>query len=266
VTHGVTKNVDEAVARLAAVAESAGVQLLLDPAEAAKHGLEPSNGGEADIAVVLGGDGTMLRALARFLDSGLPVVGANFGRVGFLTAIPGDELESGLRRVFAGEYTVLSLPTLEVELDGLLYRAANDAVVVSGTPGRIVELGYSIGGENLGTQPCDGMICATPAGSTAYNLSNGGPVLVWGLDAVVITFVAPHTLHARPLVVGPELDLVISNHTPDVDAVVLVDGRRLATLGPNEQAEVRFGRSRTHLAMLPEQTFFRRYRQVFGAR
>ena len=103
---------------LAALAESAGVELLFDAEEAAKHGLEPSDDANPDIAVVLGGDGTMLRALARFLDSGVPVVGANFGRVGFLATIPGDELESGLGRVFAGDYAVLSLPTLEVELDG----------------------------------------------------------------------------------------------------------------------------------------------------
>jgi NAD+ kinase len=264
VTHGVTENVDAAVSRLVALAASAGVELLFDPDEAAKHGLEASEA-KADIAVVLGGDGTMLRALARFLDSGVPVVGANFGRVGFLTAIAGDELESGLRRVFAGDYAVLSLPTLQVELDGHRFLAANDVVVVSGTPGRIVEIGYAIGGEDLGTQPCDGLICATPSGSTAYNLSNGGPVLVWGLDAAVITFVAPHTLHARPLVVGPDLDLVITNRTPDVDVVVLVDGRPVATLIPDAKAAVRFGSSRTQLATLPEQTFFGRYGKVFGA-
>jgi len=265
VTHGVTMNVDQAVSRLRALAESAGVELLFDADEAAKHGLEPSERADPELAVVLGGDGTMLRALARYLDSGVPVVGANFGRVGFLATIPGDELESGLGRIFAGDYTVLSLPTLEVSLDGSRHVAVNDAVVVSGIPGRIIEIAYSIGGENLGTHPCDGLICATPPGSTAYNLSNGGPVLVWGLDAAVVTFVAPHTLHARPLVVGPDLELVVSNRTPDVDAVVLVDGHRVAVLPPAATVTVRFGGSRTQLATLPEQTFFGRYRQVFGA-
>ncbi len=258
VTHGVTRNVDEAVSRLRAVAAAAGVELLFDGEGAAGDGAP-------DIAVALGGDGTMLRALARFLGSDVPVIGANFGRVGFLTAIPGDELESGLARVFAGEYAVLSLPTLEVELDGSRHVAVNDAVVVSGTPGRIVELAYAIGGEDLGTQPCDGVICATPPGSTAYNLSNGGPVLVWGLDAAVITFVAPHTLHARPLVVGPDFELAVANSTPDVDAVVLVDGHPVAPLPPGAGARIRLGRGRTLLATLPEQTFFRRYGQVFRA-
>ncbi len=100
--------------------------------------------------------------------------------------------------MFAGEYAVQSLPTLEVEVAGSSSQVAvNDAVVVSGKPGRIIELAYSLSGEDLGTQPCDGLLCATPPGSTAYNLSNGGPVLVWGLEAAVITFVAPHTCSTR---------------------------------------------------------------------
>jgi NAD+ kinase len=251
VTHGVTRNVDAAVSRLRALARREGVELV---------------DGDADpeIAVVLGGDGTMLRALAQFLGTGVPVIGANFGRVGFLAAIPGAELESGLARVFAGEYAVQRLPTLDASFDGAARTAANDVVAVSNTPGRIVELGHAIGGEFLGTQPCDGLICATPSGSTAYNLSNGGPVLVWGLDAAVVTFVAPHTLHARPLVVGPDLELEVVNRTPDVEVVVLVDGHPVGELALDAAVTIRFGESRTLLATLPEQTFFGRYAQVFG--
>ena len=264
VTHGVTRNVDEAVTRLVAVAGRAGVELLFEPEEAAKHGVSPTTGAPADIAVVLGGDGTMLRALARFLDSGVPVFGANFGRVGFLTAIAGAELEEGLARVFTGDTRAVAADA-RGRGRGRAPRSGQRRGRRQRRSGRIIALSYAIGGEDLGTQPCDGVICATPSGSTAYNLSNGGPVLVWGLDAAVITFVAPHTLHARPLVVGPDLDLVIENRTPDVEAVVLVDGRRLAALGRGEQVKVRFGKSRTHLATLPEQTFFGRYGQVFGA-
>jgi NAD+ kinase len=253
VIHGATRNVDQAIARLQAVAAESGVELVDGDAS-----------DEVDIAVCLGGDGTILRALTRFLGTGVPVIGANFGRVGFLTAIPGAELEAGMARVFAGEYAVQSLPTLEVQANGERYPAVNDAVIVSGTPGRIIEIEYSIGGEALGVQPCDGLLCATPPGSTAYNLSNGGPVLVWGLDAAVITFVAPHTLHARPLVVGPDFDLRVVNRSPDVDAVVLVDGHEVCSLTQEEVVHVRFGTSRTELATLPGQTFFGRYAQVFG--
>jgi NAD+ kinase len=247
-----TPNIDEAIARLNAVAADAGVDLVDDESA------------DVDIAVCLGGDGTILRALARFLGTSVPVIGANFGTVGFLAAIPAAELEVGMRRVFAGEYAVQSLPTLEVQVDGERYAAVNDAVIVSGTPGRIVELDYFIGGEDLGTQPCDGLLCATPPGSTAYNLSNGGPVLVWGLDAAVITFVAPHTLHARPLVVAPDFDLRVVNRSLGVEAVVLVDGHSVAALAQDDEVTVRFGTSRTLLATLPEQTFFGRYAQVFG--
>jgi NAD+ kinase len=252
VTHGATKNVEDALERLSKVAGNAGVELL------------DGEAGSSDLAVCLGGDGTVLRALKRFLDTGVPVIGANFGRVGFLTAIPGGELEEGMARVFAGGYEVVSLPTLEIECNDDRHPAVNDSVVVSGTPGRIVELQYLLDGEDLGTQPCDGLLCATPPGSTAYNLSNGGPVLVWGLDAAVLTFVAPHTLHARPLVVGPGFRLEVVNRSPDVAAVVLADGHAVGSLSTGEAVTVRFGSSRTMLATLPGQTFFRRYAQVFG--
>jgi NAD+ kinase len=256
VLRGQPKNVDAAVERLKDVAAAAGVELLFDAAEG-----DPT----PDLAVVLGGDGTILRALARFLGTGVPVLGVNFGRVGFLTAIQGDELETGLARAFAGEYRVVELPTIELELDGKRHVAVNDTVVTSATLGRMIELGYSIGGEDLGIQPCDGLICSTPSGSTAYNLSNGGPVLVWGLEALVITFVAPHSLHARPLVVGPETELAVVNRTVGVGASVLVDGHPVSELAPGGRVLVHFGRERSLLATLPERTFFRRYATVFGA-
>ena len=219
----------------------------------------------ADIAVVLGGDGTMLRALQRFLDTDVPVIGVNFGRVGFLASIQSNELESGLARVFAGDYDVVELPTLEVEVAAQRAVAINDVVVLSATRGRMVELAWSVGNEDLGVQPCDGMICATPTGSTAYNLSNGGPVLVRGLDAVAVTFIAPHSLHARPLVAPRGLDLAIRNRTTDVDVTVIVDGHVFAEVGTGPPIMVRLGEQRSLLAMLPEATFFQRYRATFVA-
>src|SRR4051794_8015390 len=232
------EGVDEAVARLRAVAAQCGVEL--------------TEGDDADLAIVLGGDGTMLRTLARFLGTGIAAVGVNYGRVGFLTAIPADDLDNGLRRVFAGDYRTIELSTLEVTVNGETRTAVNDVVVAGGTLGRMIEVGYAIGGEHLGSQPCDGLICATPTGSTAYNLSNGGPVLVWGLDAMVLTFVAPHAIHIRPLVVPRGPDVTITNLTSGVETSVLVDGQQVGALGHGERAVVRVGPQPSLLATLPE--------------
>ncbi|TMJ94232.1 MAG: NAD(+)/NADH kinase [Actinobacteria bacterium] len=221
----------------------------------------------ADLAGVLGGDGTMLRALQRFLGTNVPVIGVNFGRVGFLASMGEHDLEAGLARVFAGEYRVVELTTLEAEVDGARAPAINDVVVLTARRGRMVELAWALGNEELGAQPCDGMICATPTGSTAYNLSNGGPVLVRGLDAMAVTFIAAHSLHARPMVVPRGLDLEIRNQTADVGATVIIDGHRLAEVEAGSRAPivVRLGDRPALLATLPEATFFRRYRETFGS-
>jgi NAD+ kinase len=206
----------------------------------------------------------MLRALARFLGTGVPVVGVNYGRVGFLTAINADDLETGVARVFAGDYQTVELSTAEVVVGGETHTAVNDVVVAGGTLGRMIDVGYAIGAEDLGFQPCDGLICATPTGSTAYNLSNGGPVLVWGLDAMVLTFVAPHALDIRPLVVPRGPDITIRNLTGDMSTTVLVDGQPVGSLATGEQAVVRVGATPSLLATLPEVTFFSRYAATFG--
>jgi len=267
ITHGKPPTIGPALERLEKVAREAGVELLLPDEEVEKHGVgEPEDDlTGADLAIVLGGDGTMLRALQRFLGTDVPVLGVNFGRVGFLASVQQAELESGLARVFSGDYSVVPLMTLDVEVDGHRAAAINDVVALSSIKGRMVELAWALGGEDLGVQPCDGMIAATPSGSTAYNLSNGGPVLVRGLDAMAVTFIAPHSLHARPMVVPRGLDLEIRNRTPDVDVTVLIDGHRIADAGLDTPILVRLGEQRSLLAALPEATFFRRYRDTFGS-
>jgi NAD+ kinase len=266
-THGHRERIGPALPRVKEVARAAGVELVFSRDEVEKHALDepPDDLADVDIVLVLGGDGTMLRALQRLLGTGIPAVGVNFGRVGFLTAISDAELESSLPRVFAGEHVVVELPTLDVELDGERRAAVNDVVAASASVGRMVELAWSVGGESLGRQACDGIICATPPGSTAYNLSNGGPVLVWGLDALAITFIAPHSLHARSMVVPRGLDVVVTNETPDVAAAVLADGHELGSMPPAGRVVVRLGEQRSLLATLPEVTFFRRYRNTFTA-
>jgi NAD+ kinase len=266
VTHGKPGQIGAGLARLQAVAQEHGVDLVFPDDEADKHGVDASrNLASADIAVVLGGDGTVLRALARFLGTAIPVVGVNFGRVGFLSSMGRRDLEEGMARVFAGEYDVVALPTLEVEHPDGSSVAVNDVVVASAELGRMIELDLAVGGEELGRQPCDGIICSTPSGSTAYNLSNGGPVLMWGLEAMALTYVAAHSLHARPLVTPRGADVIVWNRTGDVEAGVLVDGHRVSTLGKSERAVIRIGAKRSLLATLPEATFVRRYRQSFAS-
>ena len=249
---GAREELAPVVERVAAVAAEAGVEIVDD-------------GAPADVAVVLGGDGTMLRALRHFLGLDVPSIGVNFGRVGFLTSIEAGELDESLRRVFRGDYVVFELPTLEATSGDQRRPAVNDVVATSGILGRMIELGWSVGGEDLGILPCDGLVCATPSGSTAYNLSSGGPVLVWGLDAMAITFVAPHSLHARPLVVPRDRELVVTNRTDDVPVTLLTDGQPFAQIEPGSSVVVRLDDARTLLATLPEATFFRRYRETFGS-
>lgn len=266
ITHGKTGQIGAGLARLQAVAAEHGVELVFPPDESAKHDVEASEQLEsADLVVVLGGDGTVLRALTRFLGTGVPVIGVNFGRVGFLSSMGRRELEAGLARVFAGEYVVVELPTLELGHPDGTSRAVNDVVVASAELGRMIELELAVAGEELGRQPCDGIICSTPSGSTAYNLSNGGPVLMWGLEAMALTYVAAHSLRARPLVIPPGADVIVWNRTQDVQAAVLVDGHRVSTLGTSGRAVVRMGEERSLLATLPEATFIRRYRQSFAS-
>ena len=250
-TRGRPEVIDEAVRRVEGLAADAGVEV------------GPLEEGGLDLLVVLGGDGTMLRALRATLGTGIPVFGINFGRVGFLTTVDDTRLETALGRGFAGEFRVVDLCTLEGSFDGERHPAVNDVVVTSSHPGRMVELGWQVAGEDLGDQPCDGMICCTPSGSTAYNLSNGGPVLMWGLEAMVMTFVAPHSLRARALVVPRGLDLRIANRSKELPVTVLVDGLAVGELGRNAEIAVVVASDYCRLAMLPEVTFFTRYHEVF---
>jgi NAD+ kinase len=251
VTHGKPELIGDAVARLEEAARVAEVELV------------ESEQADPDVAIVLGGDGTMLRALRAYLGTSVPVFGVNFGRVGFLTSVGGDRLEDGVLRVFRGEYRVVELSTLRVDFAGESHPTINDLVVTSSRPGRIVELGWRLDEEDLGSQACDGLICSTPTGSTAYNLSNGGPVMMWGIDAMAMTFVAPHSLHARPLVVPRGPVLRVTNATLDVPVTVIVDGHGVGELASDQFIEARMGELTGLLATLPDVTFFARYHQVF---
>lgn len=251
VTHGHPETLGDALGRLERRAADSGVELV------------ELESGQAEVVVALGGDGTMLRALRATLGTPTPVFGIRFGRVGFLTSAEAEDLDDALGRLFGGEFHVLELCTLAARLSDASHAVVNDVVVTSSEPGRMVDLGWEIGGEHLGDQPCDGMICCTPTGSTAYNLSNGGPVMMWGLEAMAMTFVAAHSLHARPLVVPRALDLRVVNRTPERPVTVLVDGHVVGELLGEDRLDVSVGEQTCRLALLPEVTFFSRYHAVF---
>jgi NAD+ kinase len=239
---------DAEIDRVRATARRCGVEIVDD---------------EPDLVVVLGGDGTILRAFHEHLGRA-PVIGVNFGRFGFLASIEPGHLEEGLSRAFAGEYVVLDFPTLEYGKGQRRAVAVNDFVAASAGVGRIVEIEWAIGGEPLGRVPCDGIILATPPGSTAYNLSNNGPVLMWGIDAMAVSFIAPHSLLARPLVVPRGRDVVVTNRTPEVAVALVADGQPVGELEPGDSVTVRLGSERSLLATLPDATFLTRFRAAFG--
>jgi NAD+ kinase len=247
--HGYPDRIGDALEGVERVAAASGVELTDDSPE---------------LAVVLGGDGTMLRALQRFLPLHVPVIGVNFGRVGFLASMMPGDMERGLERAFAGEYVVHELPTIEAELDGELVTAINDVVATSAILGRMGEVEWLVAGEEMGRVPADGLIASTPTGSTAYNLSNGGPILMWGLDALTITFIAPHSLHARPVVVPRDRPVKITNVSNEIPLALIADGHRFADLAPGGVLNVRLGEQRSLLATLPDATFVTRYKGAFA--
>ena len=153
---------------------------------------------------MLGGDGTILRALGRMLGSGVPTTGVNFGNVGFLAGMRRSDWRDGLERIVRGSYAIIDLLTVEARWNGARQMAVNDIVLARVRSQRVVRLVYEVSGTRVGEMLCDGMIVASPAGSTAYNLSCAGPLVVWDADALVLNFIAPHSLGFRPLVLRPD--------------------------------------------------------------
>jgi NAD+ kinase len=250
ITHGKPEVIGDAPRRLRAMAAGCGVEIAAE--------------GDADVAVVLGGDGTMLRALHRYLGTGIPAVGVNFGRVGFLTSIAAEDLETGLEQVFCGAFEVVDLPTIVGATATERVTGINDIVLASAILGRMALIEWCVDGQSLGELGCDGVIIASPTGSTAYNLSAGGPVLAWGTDGFVVTFVSPHSLHARSMVLGRPHTVALINRSADVPVQVIVDGHTAGRVNPGEQLEVRQSDDSATLARAAGTSFFRRYLETFS--
>jgi NAD+ kinase len=224
-------------------------------------GLRP--GGE-DLILVLGGDGSILRALAREAGSGAPVIGVNYGRVGFLASIERETLERDLRRALAGEFVVLGLPSLRAKWSDGEVLAVNDLALFRSGEARIADLTYEVDGEVVATVRCDGVVLSTPVGSTAYNLAAGGPTVSWRVRCFVLSFIALHHLDSRPLVIGAEEQLTVTNSALVGDVDIQADGQRIGALRPGRSITVGLSGDEVHLATFPEASFFRRYREKFG--
>lgn len=210
----------------------------------ADDGTAPGPLSGADLAVSLGGDGTMLRTVNLAWSSGVPVLGVNLGRLGYLTEVEPAGLVAALRRFLSGNYAVEERMMLEVawttadQTGEQTCLALNEAVVEKTVPGHTIRLEAKIAQRHFVTYSADGLLVATPTGSTAYNLSVRGPILSPCLRALVVAPISPHMLFDRPLVLDPAewLELTVAGPRP---GVLVVDGRSLATLQPGDRVTCR---------------------------
>ncbi len=268
VTHGEASVTRAIVPSLAAAIAGHGVELVLSEEEVAKHpDLEPisvDRPDQVDLILVLGGDGTILRALHRVIGRAIPCVGVNFGNFGFLTTLRADELIEQLPAVLGGGLEVVSLPTIAVETPDGRFLAINDVLVTTDQLGRMARLEWAVNGIEMGERGCDGILVATPTGSTGYNLSAGGPVIDWGVDAVSVTFVAPHALDARSLILSRGHELRVVSRTRDVASRIVVDGQAVAYLDRGGQTTIGMAPEVARLGILAERPFLSRYRDKFG--
>jgi NAD+ kinase len=271
-THRRVAETAPALRELIASARRARVVLRFDPDETRKHGLTPGDGLElsssalddVELCIAMGGDGTILSALRHYAGTGVPVFAVNFGEVGFLATVDPDGLGEQFDGAFAGAFETLELPTIAVGRPEGSWMAMND-ISIHRKPGhRVADLAYGLAGEEIGRVRCDGLVVATPQGSTGYNLANGGPVMAWGVEGYVVSFVAPHSLTARALVVAPGDLLTINNASREEPVEVHVDGRPTCELPPGEDLHIDFAQTHGTLAQLPGASFYHRLRERFG--
>ena len=260
--------------RVARAAESRGLTL---QSEEDLTGLWPRrippldlDGARPDVVLCFGGDGTLLRTARLVGGRGIPILGVKIGRVGFLTTATPDTLDAAVEAVAARRYDVVSHGALEATLldqRGQPYRTAtalNDVVVHKAGVARVVRLRAAIDDEEIGAFASDGLIVATPTGSTAYSLSAGGPVVVPSVDALVVTPICPHTLAVRPIVVPGAARISIERLPPfgEEDVLVSADGQVGERLGEGQRVVVQRGPHRILLVRLETEGFFTRMRRA----
>jgi NAD+ kinase len=219
---------------------------------------------KVDVAVVLGGDGTMLTALRSYAGTGTPVFTFNFGAVGFLATVEPEDVDEGVRRLIERDFETIELPTLVIEPPAGRRIAVNDITFLRRSGARVAQLGFSVRGEEIAQARCDGLVVSTPVGSTGYNLANGGPLVAWGVEGYIVGFIAPHTLTARTLVAAKSDVLLVSNLSDEGPVDVETDGRRVCTLEPGQSLEVSFDDRPALLAKVSGTGFYDQLVQKFG--
>lgn len=256
-----------AAAETGRILTDAGWQVCLEPEEAAAVG-RPNWGCPADewpplqAAVVFGGDGTLLTAAKRFAPQRVPILGVNLGHLGFLTELEPGEV-AALPELLGGtaELDTRMMLSAVVRRDGrelVRFTALNDVVISKGAPARVISLEALAGGAVIGRYRADGLIAATPTGSTAYSLSAGGPIVHPNQDVLVLTPICPHTLAARALVLPaatPVLLRVDADNRGDI--MLTADGQEWCPLLPGDEIQVTQADMRTTLLRRPDFQFFR---------
>lgn len=239
------------------------------PRAPGETGLDTS-GAAFDLVIALGGDGTLLRAARAVVGTDTPVLGVNLGRLGFLTSFPDAELEAGLADVFEGRarldrrFTLRGQIERAGEVDGANFFALNDIVIHTSGAARVAPLTLHVGRgasrEEIGSFAADGVILATPTGSTAYSMSAGGPIIVPDVECIVVTPICPHSLAVRPLVIPAHEVLTVTSLDPDAHHQVTVDGQVERGLEGSEAVVVAREERPVALVRLPGQSFFRTMR------
>ena len=213
----------------------------------------------ADFILVLGGDGTILSVARKAAEKNIPVLGINLGRLGFLAEIEQDALEEGINRLFCGEFLLEERMMIEADLgDGKHSKALNDIVITRANVSlRILELDVSIDEEYLDDFKADGIIIATPTGSTAYSLSAGGPVVDPALPCMTITPICPHKMYSRTIIIPPTKTVTVTcKSSKDNEAVVAADSEILGTLSKDESVTVKLSPFKLKLIRLNGDCFY----------
>ncbi len=224
---------------------------------------------DADLAIVFGGDGSILRAVRRMGYRQLPLIGCNLGRLGFLAAFSADELLAVLPDICERKYTIVEHLMFECRVvrDGIVIQqnlGLNEAAIFAGPPFRMLDIQLCVDAEPATTYSCDGLIVATPVGSTAHSLSAGGPILRKDLQAFVISPISPHTLTNRPVVDSAERVFELSVSDPNEGTSVVVDGQFVCQLAPDDCVRIERAAPRFKLVEVADHSYYRTLREKLG--